>query len=358
MRRCRGTGDRLTRSRPQLYDSLPRRGSPAFPYTASITRMFAMPSTASVGDGVPFADGGDEGAQLVGVGRLAGNALGRGAVGCAHGEAVVEVRRDRIEDAHLAALAAHEAVEPQQARGEQRAGDAAACDRRRSGSRRSSSGRPSATTAAPRRDHLRLGAGEEAHHVDRVAADVHRRRRRRGPSGSGCRPAAASGMHIVASMWRSGAEHAGVDDRPHARRQRVVALVERLDQDAGRCARPPPPSCRASSALEASGFSQSTCLPASQRPDGPLGVQAVRQRIVDGVDLRIGEQRVVAIVRRAECRAWRANARARAGSRAATAMIAASGTERAGRMSAIGAMRAAPRMPMRRGAAVVMAALT
>src|SRR5262245_12630239 len=52
----------------------------------------------------------------------------------------------------------------------------------------------------------------------------------------------------------------------------------------------------------------------------------------------------------------RAKACARAGSRAATALITASGTERAGRMRAIGAIRAAPRMPMRSGAGVVMAA--
>src|SRR5207245_11337931 len=52
---------------------------------------------------------------------------------------------------------------------------------------------------------------------------------------------------------------------------------------------------------------------------------------------------------------WRAaNWRARSGSRAATARTVASGTRRAGRTSAIGAMRAAPRMPKRSGSAAML----
>src|SRR5205809_7203900 len=52
---------------------------------------------------------------------------------------------------------------------------------------------------------------------------------------------------------------------------------------------------------------------------------------------------------------WRAaNWRARSGSRAATARTVASVTRRAGRTSAIGAMRAAPRMPKRSGSAAML----
>src|SRR5207244_13290973 len=54
------------------------------------------------------------------------------------------------------------------------------------------------------------------------------------------------------------------------------------------------------------------------------------------------------------CRA--AKRRARSGSRAATARTVASGTRRAGFTRAIGAMRAAPRMPKRSGGAATLGA--
>jgi hypothetical protein len=47
-----------------------------------------------------------------------------------------------------------------------------------------------------------------------------------------------------------------------------------------------------------SGFSQSTCLPASAAFVGQRNMQLVGQRIVDGVDVGIGEQLLVGAVGR------------------------------------------------------------
>ena len=52
----------------------------------------------------------------------------------------------------------------------------------------------------------------------------------------------------------------------------------------------------ASRASIASGFSHSTCLPAAAARRGPLGVEVVRQWDVHGLDVRIGEQVLVAAV--------------------------------------------------------------
>jgi hypothetical protein len=54
----------------------------------------------------------------------------------------------------------------------------------------------------------------------------------------------------------------------------------------------------ASVAFAVKGFSHSTCFPALERLDGPLRVQTVRERHVDGVDAVIGDQVVVGAVHR------------------------------------------------------------
>ena len=45
------------------------------------------------------------------------------------------------------------------------------------------------------------------------------------------------------------------------------------------------------------GFSQRTCLPGGERVQRPLVVHAVRERDVDGVELVVGEERLVRAVR-------------------------------------------------------------
>ena len=144
-----------------------------------------------------------------------------------------------------------------------------------------------------------------------------------------------------------GAERAGIDDRLHARRQRVIAVVERLHQDPAAALRRLDHRARLVGVGGERLLAQHV-LACAHGPDAPLGVQAVGQRIVDGVDLADRRSARRTSRRRADAVLARERS-ARAGSRAATATIAASGTWRAGRMSAIGAMRAAPRMPMRRG---------
>jgi len=144
---------------------------------------------------------------------------------------MVEVRGDRVEDPHLALLADDARLEPQQRAREERAGHAAAApvgeaqlgahpavDLRRGEPRLGG-------------DHLGLGAGEVAHDAHRIASRVHRR--------------AAAEVVAVADVARHrqrdaearldvphAPELAREDDLAHARGERVVAPVERLDQDA------------------------------------------------------------------------------------------------------------------------------
>ena len=56
-------------------------------------------------------------------------------------------------------------------------------------------------------------------------------------------------------------------------------------------------SSSASAVFRPIGFSQSTCLPASAAWMRPRHVQVIRQRIVDRVDLRIGQHLLVRAVR-------------------------------------------------------------
>ena len=83
----------------------------------------------------------------------------------------------------------------------------------------------------------------------------------------------------------------------HGQPRRVEAVHERLQEHhAGGLARAHHP-LRVGRA-RASGFSHSTCR--HRRSDRPLGMQVVRQRDVDGVDLRAVDQRLVRAVRRAD----------------------------------------------------------
>ena len=114
--------------------------------------------------------------------------------------------------------------------------------------------------------------------------------------------------------------------------------------------RPPPPTRRASAALLANGFSLSTCLPAPIGRQVPRPVQPVGQRVVDHLDLGVGDQRRRSCPGHPLEPVLRAAAAARSGSRAATA-TSRSPVIRAGVISASSVIRAAPSTPIRSGAA-------
>ncbi len=78
-------------------------------------------------------------------------------------------------------------------------------------------------------------------------------------------------------------------------------------------------------------------------------MQAVRQRVVDRVEVRVGDQRVVALVHAGDA-VFGGKGPARDPSRAAPAATTTSALSLAGLMSDKGAIRAAPRMPIRSGA--------
>ncbi len=88
-------------------------------------------------------------------------------------------------------------------------------------------------------------------------------------------------------------------------------------------------------------------LARGQRTLGPLGVEPIGQRVVDRVDLRIGDQILVASwTFGMPCSAANASARAAVPRRPRPRRP---GSHRAGRTSAAGAIRAAPSVPIRRG---------
>ena len=94
---------------------------------------------------------------------------------------------------------------------------------------------------------------------------------------------------------QDGAEVAGADPLAQLGHLRMeAAVVAEAERDAGLrrrgdglLARPP--------CVSANGFSQKTCLPAARAAITCAGVQRVRRRQHDGVDVRVGEQRLVAV---------------------------------------------------------------
>ncbi len=126
---------------------------------------------------------------------------------------------------------------------------------------------------------------------------------------------------------------------------RVVAVHEGLGQVDAR------PRRRVTHAIDVGGGQRQRLLAQDvlaglSRLDGPLGVEMIRQRNVDGVDRRIGEQRFVRPMARGISTSAAA-ARARDASRLAIASIVCPAAARkAG--TRLRLIRAAPRMPQRR----------
>ena len=204
-----------------------------------------------------------ERAELVGVGGLARMRsrvrAGRAATIL---QRVVELRRERVQHAHLA-LAPLRRARPTatQPRREQRRRDAAGAAVREAqlGAHVAIDVRLRETRLAhspPRARRRPASAPCSPCNSPRPSS-----RRRRAPRNSGCRCGTAAGSRALASMCRTSPSSV-CDHLAHARRERVVAPVERLDEHApgalgglGHLLR--------LAAFEAIGFSHSTCLPAS-----------------------------------------------------------------------------------------------
>jgi hypothetical protein len=87
----------------------------------------------------------------------------------------------------------------------------------------------------------------------------------------------------------------GIDDLLHPGEERVIAVVKGLDEPvAGSLRRLAHPL--GLDGIRGEGFLAEHVLSRLQRADRPLAVQAVRERIVDRVDRRIVEQRLIARV--------------------------------------------------------------
>ena len=227
-------------------------------------------------------------------------------LGGAHAQAMVEVRREGIEDAHLAALAAHHAPAARSSwreNSEQVMRPVRPSAKRKSAViQRSTFGRGQSRASA--RTTSGSAAGEEAQQVDGVAADVHRR---------------AAGQVVAV------ADVAGKEQRDAHRRSRCGAWRRaRRNRRSPSCApragdsgsgTPPPAGGRSAPrrqhhlrrliGVRGDRLLAQDVLARLQRADAPLGVQAVGQRVVDRVDLRIGDQRRRSWAVHAGCRAWR-----------------------------------------------------
>ena len=120
-----------------------------------------------------FADPAHEGAELAGVGRIAGNPFAAVAVGRLHAEAMKEVGRHRVEDVQLPPLAAHAGPQLEQAGRQQRAAHVARDAAREAQLRLGEAVDAGADQLRTRAHDLRLGSRQKAHHAHRVAARVH-----------------------------------------------------------------------------------------------------------------------------------------------------------------------------------------
>jgi hypothetical protein len=203
------------------------------------------------------------------------------------------VRCDRVEDRQVALVAEHAGADLRQVGGQHRAGHAPS----------SAVGVADVGTHPPvdaagadagrRLDHLGLGATEVPQLVHRVGTEIHR-----GAAGQREVPAdVARAQHRDAERGldvADGADRAVLDDLPHAPREWVVAVVERLhDDEAGAGGLV---SHRLGlGGVGGEGLLTQHVLAGPQRSDRPSTVQPVGKRVVDGVDTRVVQQGLVAV---------------------------------------------------------------
>ena len=111
------------------------------------------------------------------------------------------------------------------------------------------------------------------------------------------------------------AELAAGDHLARLLHQRVAAIVERHRVDDAGVASPRRAARARRPRVIASGLSEITCLPSRERGEDHRHVQVVRRRVVDDVDVGIGDERLVAAVRLRDAERVRLAARGRLAAR-------------------------------------------
>ena len=196
-----------------------------------------------------------------------------------------------------------------------------------------------------RRHPLRLQPGDEARGGDRVAADVEQ------PAAAPLGDVAHVGGvgQVVAEMALDRlqlADPAAPDQLARPQPLRVGADHERfLDSHAGAVAHRD--QLRALGGVEPDRLLAQHVLAGLGGLDRPGHVQVVGQRIVDRVDLGVGQELLVAAVAARRCRAWPRPRAARAGSREASATTSQRSARISGGITFSRAILAAPRTPNR-----------
>ena len=260
---------------------------------ASMSSMVRMASTAVVGNEAPFLDGSDEGLELEVVTRLAAETLLAGAERRRHLHPVEVLRGEGVEDRDLAVVARDLRAETQH-----RGREHGATDVRAATVGQREVGVHGAVDAGG--GELGLGAddarprGQQPEQADRIATHVHG-----GATGQG---KLVANVTLLPQRGREGhvdlgdvAEFAGADDLHQALGERVVLVVEGLHDDhtwvaAGRLGHGP-----GLVGVGREGLLAQHVLAGPQRRNRPVPVQAVGERVVDGVDLGVLHQRRVAV---------------------------------------------------------------
>ena len=130
--------------------------------------------------------------------------------------------------------------------------------------------------------------------MDRVASGVHERPAPEVPAVADVARSQQWEAEVRLEM-QDRADLARVEDRPQPGEQRMVAIVEGLDEHTTRpLGGPGHRFCLGDARRER--LLAEHVLARLERADGPLGVERVRQGIVDGLDLGIREERLVRFV--------------------------------------------------------------
>ena len=203
-----------------------------------------------------------------------------------------------------------------------------------------------------------LAAEQHPRQVDRVAADVEQRSAAVRRGCCGC--CAGSSLKYENQLWTALSRPIRPDaTSSHGRHpRRMVAVHERLHEHGRRRPRRPSTIRSRVGGRHGQRLLAQDVLAGPSRGDRPLGVEVVRQRDVDRVDVGVGEERLVRAVGASGCRA--ARRRRVPGPRRATR----SPRPRSGRPCACPgitfrrAMSAVDRMPQRSASVIVRSVRT